>query len=85
MKAVFHGRQEYVPMWQKMQEFTNTRDDKTPDEIWFVGDWIRHDIVGAQGAGMTGVWYNPNEAPAEDIVPDIEIKSLLEIPERLHV
>jgi len=56
-----------------------------PDEIWFVGDWIRHDIVGAQGAGMTGVWYNPNEAPAEDIVPDIEIKSLLEIPERLHV
>ncbi|MBT5862190.1 MAG: lipoyl(octanoyl) transferase LipB [Gammaproteobacteria bacterium] len=36
MKAVFHGRQEYVPMWQKMQEFTNTRDDKTPDEIWFV-------------------------------------------------
>ena len=36
MKAVFHGRQEYVPMWQKMQKFTNTRDDKTPDEIWFV-------------------------------------------------
>ena len=36
MKAVFHGRQEYVPMWQEMQKFTNTRDDKTPDEIWFV-------------------------------------------------
>lgn len=50
-----------------------------PDETWFVGDWIRHDIVGAQAAGMTGVWYNPNSAPAEDVVPDIEIKSLLEI------
>ena len=36
MKTVFYGRQEYVPMWQEMQEFTNTRDDKTPDEIWFV-------------------------------------------------
>jgi len=55
-----------------------------PDETWFVGDWIRHDIVGAQAAGMTGVWYNPNNAPPEDIVPDIEIKSLLEIPELIR-
>ncbi|MDE0789111.1 MAG: lipoyl(octanoyl) transferase LipB [Woeseiaceae bacterium] len=36
MKTVFRGRQEYVPLWHEMQEFTNTRDDKTPDEIWFV-------------------------------------------------
>jgi len=50
-----------------------------PDETWFVGDWIRHDIVGAQEAGMTGVWYNPNDAPPEDIVPDIEIKSLIDL------
>jgi lipoyl(octanoyl) transferase len=36
MKTVFRGRQEYVPLWREMQEFTDTRDEKTPDEIWFV-------------------------------------------------
>ena len=36
MKTVFRGRQDYVPLWREMQEFTDTRDDDTPDEIWFV-------------------------------------------------
>ena len=36
MKTVFRGRQEYVPLWREMQEFTDTRDENTPDEIWFV-------------------------------------------------
>jgi len=36
MKTVFRGRQDYVPLWHEMQDFTNTRDDDTPDEIWFV-------------------------------------------------
>jgi len=36
MKTVFRGRQDYVPLWHEMQEFTNTRDEQTPDEIWFV-------------------------------------------------
>jgi lipoyl(octanoyl) transferase len=36
MKTVFRGRQDYVPLWREMQEFTDTRDEKTPDEIWFV-------------------------------------------------
>ena len=36
MKTVFRGRQEYVPLWREMQAFTDTRDEKTPDEIWFV-------------------------------------------------
>lgn len=35
MKTTFLGRQEYVPLWRKMQEFTNERDDSTADEIWF--------------------------------------------------
>ena len=35
MKTRFRGRQEYVPLWHEMQHFTDTRDENTPDEIWF--------------------------------------------------
>lgn len=35
MKTRFRGRQDYVPLWHEMQEFTNTRGETTPDEIWF--------------------------------------------------
>ena len=35
MKARFRGRQDYVPLWHEMQDFTDTRDEDTPDEIWF--------------------------------------------------
>lgn len=36
MKTTFRGRQEYIPLWREMQAFTDTRDENTPDEIWFV-------------------------------------------------
>lgn len=36
MKTVFRDRQDYVPLWREMQAFTDTRDETTPDEIWFV-------------------------------------------------
>jgi lipoyl(octanoyl) transferase len=29
------GRQDYKPVWHAMQQFTNTRDAATADEIWF--------------------------------------------------
>ena len=29
------GRQVYEPLWRAMQRFTDTRNDETPDEIWF--------------------------------------------------
>ena len=29
------GREEYEPLWRRMQSFTDTRDESTPDEIWF--------------------------------------------------
>ena len=35
MKTRYLGRQAYVPCWEAMQQFTNERDDETPDEIWF--------------------------------------------------
>lgn len=36
MKTVFRGRQDYVPLWHEMQDFTDSRDENAPDEIWFV-------------------------------------------------
>ena len=30
------GRVKYLPTWRAMQEFTQSRDESTPDEIWLV-------------------------------------------------
>jgi lipoyl(octanoyl) transferase len=30
------GRQDYIPVWQNMAEFTAARDENTRDEIWVV-------------------------------------------------
>jgi len=35
MNTSFLGRQDYVPLWHAMQEFTDERDESTRDEIWF--------------------------------------------------
>jgi lipoyl(octanoyl) transferase len=35
VKTTYLGRQDYVPLWKKMQSFTDERDASTPDEIWF--------------------------------------------------
>ena len=35
MKTSFLGREDYVPLWHAMQDFTDERDESTPDEIWF--------------------------------------------------
>lgn len=29
------GREDYEPLWRRMQSFTDSRDESTPDEIWF--------------------------------------------------
>ena len=29
------GREDYEPLWRRMQSFTNERDDGTTDELWF--------------------------------------------------
>ncbi len=36
MRVRFRGRQDYVPLWQEMQAFTDSRDASSEDEIWFV-------------------------------------------------
>lgn len=35
MKTRFRGRQEYVPLWHEMRDFTDNRGEDTSDEIWF--------------------------------------------------
>jgi putative hydrolase of the HAD superfamily len=35
-------------------------------EIWFVGDSYKNDVLGACGAGLHGIWYNPRQAANQD-------------------
>jgi lipoyl(octanoyl) transferase len=39
------GRQDYQPVWERMQAFTRERDETTTDELWFV----EHPPVYTQG------------------------------------
>ncbi|MGB0466102.1 MAG: lipoyl(octanoyl) transferase LipB [Pontibacterium sp.] len=39
------GIEPYLPTWEKMQSFTDTRDESTPDEIWL----LQHEPVFTQG------------------------------------
>ncbi|WP_125779163.1 lipoyl(octanoyl) transferase LipB [Pseudoalteromonas rubra] len=54
------GRQAYEPIWQKMQSFTDTRDDNSQDEIWLV----EHEPVFTQGqAGKAEHLLAPGDIP----------------------
>jgi lipoyl(octanoyl) transferase len=39
------GREPYLPVWQRMQQFTETRGAQTPDEFWL----LEHEPVFTQG------------------------------------
>lgn len=39
------GRTDYAPVWQAMKQFTDTRDAKTPDQLWLT----EHNPVYTQG------------------------------------
>jgi len=54
------GLRSYEPIWQKMQDFTDVRDDNSPDEIWFV----EHEPVFTQGqAGKAEHVLAPGDIP----------------------
>ncbi|MFW1676617.1 lipoyl(octanoyl) transferase LipB [Pontibacter sp. JAM-7] len=58
------GLQSYEPVWQKMQAFTNTRDDTAIDEIWAV----QHTPVFTQGqAGKEEHLLQPGEIPVVQV------------------
>ena len=58
------GRQVYEPAWRAMQEFTNTRTESTPDEIWF----CEHDSVFTLGLNT-----KPEHLLAPGDIPVIQI------------
>jgi lipoyl(octanoyl) transferase len=50
----------YQPIWQAMQQFTNERDEHTPDELWL----LEHEPVFTQGqAGKAEHVLNPHDIP----------------------
>lgn len=60
LKIRLLGQQPYLPVWQKMQAFTNTRDETTADELWV----LEHDSVFTQGqAGKEEHLLNPGNIP----------------------
>ncbi|AUI66539.1 MULTISPECIES: lipoyl(octanoyl) transferase LipB [Glaesserella] len=54
------GIQDYQEIWHKMQDFTDNRNEQTPDEIWLV----QHPSVFTQGsAGKPEHLLNPTNIP----------------------
>ncbi|KXI30583.1 lipoyl(octanoyl) transferase LipB [Paraglaciecola hydrolytica] len=54
------GRQPYFPIWQAMQDFTDTRGENTSDELWLV----EHEPVFTQGqAGKEEHLLAPGDIP----------------------
>jgi lipoyl(octanoyl) transferase len=58
------GHQAYEPVWRAMQEFTNSRDAGTPDEIWFT----EHDPVFTLGLNTA-----PEHLLAPGDIPVVQI------------
>lgn len=54
--------------------------EMAPHEAVFVGDFVPHDVAGAQGVGMRGVHIATNAAGAESVTPDGRIDALHELP-----
>lgn len=58
------GLQPYLPVWQKMQAFTDLRNSETTDEIWLV----EHEPVFTQGqAGKAEHVLMPGEIPVVNV------------------
>lgn len=58
------GRETYVPIWKRMQQLTDDRDEETFDEIWLV----EHDPVFTQGqAGKAEHLLFPGEIPVVQV------------------
>jgi putative hydrolase of the HAD superfamily len=44
-----------------------------PKDIWFVGDRLDTDVLGAKTAGMTAVWFNPGRIPDTSRSADLSV------------
>ena len=50
-----------------------------PDQAWYVGDSFEADVMGASGAGLHPVWYNPARIVTESPVRHLEIHEWSEL------
>ena len=46
-----------------------------PSEIWYVGDTLETDMVGAKQCNMSAIWYNRRQQEPADIPVDVEVRS----------
>jgi len=56
-----------------------------PHEVLFVGDTPREDVLGAKRAGIPVAWIDKNHQPLPEGIPEpeITIRDLIELPDRL--
>ena len=52
-----------------------TRLNMAPSEIWYVGDTLETDMVGAKQCHMSAIWYNRRQQEHADIPVDAEVRS----------
>ena len=52
-------------------------------EVLFVGDSLRDDIFGPQKLGIKTCWINRNSSPETNIKPDMTVKILFEIKDKI--
>jgi putative hydrolase of the HAD superfamily len=59
----------------------------SPEEVAFVGDFLRYDVAGARRVGMKGIWKRvegrPREADDHSVTPDAVITRIGELPAAL--
>ncbi len=57
----------------------------TPDTTMMIGNSLNSDIKGANESGITSVWLNrDNITPNKHIIPNLEIKTLLELLDQMN-
>ncbi len=47
----------------------------SPSEIWYMGDTLQTDVLGAKQCQMTAISYNRRLHENEDVTPDAEVRS----------
>jgi len=68
----------------KIFEILLNKAELRPEQVLMVGDSQDKDVLGAHNAGIRAVWFNPDGLKNDmEIMPEYEIKSLLEIKELL--
>jgi putative hydrolase of the HAD superfamily len=50
-----------------------------PRDVWFIGDSLANDMVGAAAPGMGRIWYNPDGQAGDGTAIEAEIRDWLEL------